>query len=172
LIDSPGQAVLNRRQSLAPALSRAFGNVMPGSSLGGRSILVVEDEPLIALDIVQAFEKAGAVVLAARSLADAIRFVEHDGLSAAILDFGLGDDDASALCLRLKERRIPFILHSGYSHHGPACRNGIVIPKPASPATLIETVVGLLQYPGDRINAQGSHFPRRIAPAARSEDPQ
>jgi CheY-like chemotaxis protein len=120
---------------------------MPGTNLGGHSILIVEDEVLIALDIVEAFEKAGAVVLAARSLAEARRLVEHDGLSAAILDFGLGDDDASALCLRLEERRIPFILHSGYSHHGPACRNGIAIRKPASPATLIETVVGLLQYP-------------------------
>ena len=33
---------------------------MPGTSLGGRSILIVEDETLIALDIVEAFEKAGA----------------------------------------------------------------------------------------------------------------
>jgi CheY-like chemotaxis protein len=122
---------------------------MPGTSLGGRSILIVEDETLIALDIVEAIEKAGAVVFAARSLADAIRFVEHDGLSAAVLDFGLGDSDTSGLCLRLEERRIPFILHSGYSRHGPACRSGIVIPKPASPATLIETVVGLLQFPGE-----------------------
>ena len=30
--------------------------------LAGRSILVVEDEPVIALDIVMAFEKAGAQV--------------------------------------------------------------------------------------------------------------
>jgi len=118
---------------------------MQGTSLAGRSILIVEDEPIIALDIVTAFTNAGAVVFAARSLADAIRFVEHDGLSAAILDFGLGDDDASALCLRLEERRIPFILHSGYSRHGPACCSGIVIPKPASPATMIQTVVELLR---------------------------
>ena len=30
---------------------------MPGTSLGGRSILIVEDELLIALDIVEAFEQ-------------------------------------------------------------------------------------------------------------------
>jgi len=121
---------------------------MPGTGLDGHSVLVVEDEPLIALDVAEAFEKAGAVVFTVRSLAEATPFVEHDGLAAAIIDFGLGDDDASALCLRLEERRIPFILHSGYSHHPPACGNGIVILKPASPATLVETVVGLLQYPG------------------------
>jgi DNA-binding response OmpR family regulator len=117
---------------------------MPGTSLAGRSILVVEDEPLIAMDIVTAFQNAGAIVLAARSLAEATRLVEQDGLSAAVLDFGLGDCDAGPLCVRLEERRIPFILHSGYSHHGPACRRGIVVPKPANPATLIETVIGFL----------------------------
>jgi|KBSSwiStaDraftv2_1062776.scaffolds.fasta_scaffold28343_7 CheY-like chemotaxis protein len=50
---------------------------MQGSSLAGRSILIVGDEPVIALDIVAAFEKAGAVVLAAGSLAGATRIVEH-----------------------------------------------------------------------------------------------
>ena len=101
---------------------------MQDTNLAGRSILIVEDEPVIALDLVTAFEQAGAVVLAARSLAEASGLVEHDGLSAAVLDFGLGDDDAGALCARLEQRRIPFILHSGYS-----------------PATLIQTVVVMLR---------------------------
>ena len=34
---------------------------MPSTSLAGRSILIVEDEPLIALEIVTAFQNAGAV---------------------------------------------------------------------------------------------------------------
>jgi CheY-like chemotaxis protein len=44
---------------------------MQGTSLAGRSILIVEDEPVFALGLVTAFQDAGAVVLAARSLADA-----------------------------------------------------------------------------------------------------
>jgi len=118
---------------------------MPSTSLAGRSILIVEDEPLIALEIVTAFQNAGAVALTARSLTEAIHLVEHDGLSAAVLDFGLGDGDADAVCARLDERHIPFILYSGYTRHGPACGGGTVIPKPARPETLIETVVGLLR---------------------------
>jgi DNA-binding response OmpR family regulator len=113
---------------------------MQGISLAGRSILIVEDEPIIALDIVTAFKNAGAVVLAARSLA-----VEHDGLSAAVIDFGLRDHDAGALCVRLEQQCISFILHSGYTRHGPTCRSRIVVPKPAHPATLIQTVIGLLR---------------------------
>jgi DNA-binding response OmpR family regulator len=118
---------------------------MQGTSLAGRSILIVEDEPLIALDLVKAFQQAGAVVLAARSLDDATPLVEQDELSAAVVDFGLGAHNADALCVRLEQRNIPFVLHSGYSHHGPASRSGTVVRKPASPATLIETVVGLLR---------------------------
>ena len=115
---------------------------MQGTNLADGSILIVEDEPLIALGLVTAFQEAGAVAWRPRSLA--MRpLAEHDGLSAAVLDFGLGDNDAGALCVRLYQRRILFVLHSGYSHHGPACRSGIVVPKPASPATQIETVGGL-----------------------------
>ena len=117
---------------------------MPSTSLAGRSILIVEDERLIALEIVTAFQNAGAVALTARSLTDAIHLIEHDALSAAVLDFGLADGDADAVCARLDERHIPFILHSGYTLHGPPC-DGTVIPKSARPETLIETVVGLLR---------------------------
>jgi len=118
---------------------------MESTSLAGRSILVVEDEPLIALNIVMAFEKVGAIALTARSLVDAIRLVEHDGLSAAVLDFGLGNDDAAAVCGRLNERDIPFVLHSGYTHASDACRGGTVVPKPADPAALISTIVRMLR---------------------------
>lgn len=88
---------------------------MQSTCLAGRSILIAEDQPLIALDIVVAFQSAGALVLMGRSLDGALELVEHDGLSAAVLDFGLGDGDAGAVCGRLKERDIPFILHSGYT---------------------------------------------------------
>jgi DNA-binding response OmpR family regulator len=117
---------------------------MQGTSLAGRSILIVEDEPLIALDIVTAFEQVGAFTLTARTVADASRLVEHDGLSAAVLDFGLRDGDADAVCGRLQERAIPFIIHSGYTHGPDACRGGTIVPKPADPAVMVRTVIGLL----------------------------
>ena len=53
---------------------------MHSQTLAGRSVLIVEDEPLIALDISSAFEKAGAAVLQARTVADATKLVEQDGL--------------------------------------------------------------------------------------------
>ena len=76
---------------------------MDSTNLAGRSILVVEDEGLIALDIADAFERAGASVTTASTLRDATRAVEADGLSAVIVDHRLGSDDSAALRVRLKE---------------------------------------------------------------------
>jgi DNA-binding response OmpR family regulator len=120
-----------------------------GTSLAGRTILIVEDEPLIAMDIATACETVGAVVLTAATRADAMRLVEHDMLSAAVLDFGLKDGDADPLCGRLNERDIPYVLHSGYTHCGDACQRGIVIAKPAHPNMLIEAIVRALRRPYD-----------------------
>jgi len=118
---------------------------MQTTGLAGRSVLVVEDEPLIALNIIQAFETAGAHVEAARTLAEAKFLVDRDGLSAAVLDFGLGDSEAHALCERLTTRNIPFVLHSGYAHAGEACHSGIVVPKPADPTALVDALVKALE---------------------------
>ena len=71
--------------------------------------------------------------------------VDQDDLSAAVLDCGRADANADGLCGRLKERAIPFVLHSGYGHVEEACEGGAVVPKPADPAKLVKTVLGLLR---------------------------
>jgi hypothetical protein len=53
------------------ALCRATGHNISNASLAGCSILICEDESLIALDIANAFTNAGARVLTVRSLAQA-----------------------------------------------------------------------------------------------------
>lgn len=118
---------------------------MQGNSLAGRAILIVEDEPFIAMDIASACEAAGAMVLTATTCEDAARLVEHGTLSAAVLDFALRDGHADPLCLRLNERNIPYVLHSGYTRFGNACHRGIVIAKPAHPTLLIEAIVDALR---------------------------
>jgi DNA-binding response OmpR family regulator len=123
------------------------GKTVQATSLAGHTILIVEDEPYIALDIATACETVGALVLSAATRKDAACLVEHAALSAAVLDFGLKDGDADGLCLRLNERNIPYVLHSGYTHCGDACRRGIVIPKPAHPTVLVKAILELLRRP-------------------------
>ena len=115
--------------------------------LSGRTILIVEDEPLIALDIASAFEQAGAKVTTTNTLQHAVLLVEHDGLSAAILDHALGDGDSNILCKRLAERQIPFVNYSGLRDLPGACRAGITIDKPTHTSALVEKIAELLQCP-------------------------
>ena len=114
------------------------------SNLAGRSILVVEDEPLILMEIVDALQTAGAVVTTTTSLKQALILVEHDGLAAAILDHALGDGNSGQLCARLKERNIPFVIYSGFSQIDGVCAEGPLVQKPAPTDVLIATVEGLL----------------------------
>ena len=113
--------------------------------LAGHVILVLEDEPLIALDIMQSLRGAGASVLGAGCIRDALPLACHPDLSAAILDFGLSDGDAGEVCALLDARDVPFVLYSGYQHVSEACRKGVHLEKPAGPEELVGTVVRLLQ---------------------------
>jgi DNA-binding response OmpR family regulator len=112
--------------------------------LAGRSILIVEDEPMIALDIAHSLESAGARVLISRELADALVKAEDPDLSAAVLDHGLPEGDTSEVCEVLKRRNIPFVLYSGYTKIHGACSQGVLVHKPSSPAVLVTTVAGLI----------------------------
>jgi DNA-binding response OmpR family regulator len=112
--------------------------------LEGRSILIVEDEPLIALDIAQAFEGAGAALTTTNTLHHALTLVEQDGLSAAILDHALGDGNNSQLCARLKERGVPFMIYTGYPKVDGECAEGLHLPKPAAQGELVATMEKLI----------------------------
>ena len=113
-------------------------------SLTGRLILIAEDEPLIAIDVKQTFEEEGARVIVARTLHDALRGVEHPALSAAVLDYTLGDGDSSAICERMTERNIPFVVYTGYDDVFQALHGGVHVKKPASLSELVATVQGLI----------------------------
>jgi DNA-binding response OmpR family regulator len=113
-------------------------------ALRGRSILVVEDEPLIGMDIRAALEKAGAHVTATTTLRHAIILVEHDGLAAAIMDHALRDGDSTELCARLQARDIPYVSYSGYDPVKGASPDAPFVSKPASMDTLLGAVEGLL----------------------------
>jgi len=76
--------------------------------LQGHLILVVEDEPLIALDVADALQKAGAQVETTHTIRNAVALAEKKQFSAAILDHALSDGDSSALRQILSERGVPF----------------------------------------------------------------
>jgi DNA-binding response OmpR family regulator len=122
-------------------------------SLTGRSILVVEDEPLISLEMTALFEAAGARVVVAQTLADAIRLVGEREISAAVLDFGLGDDSVSAVCGHLRERGVPFMFYTGHGHVQGSYPDAVVVEKPASGNTLLTAIAALGETPREPVAA-------------------
>ena len=118
---------------------------MTTHALDGRLILVVEDEPLIALDIAEALEKVGATVVTADTLKHALIAVERPGITGAIVDRALKDGDTTPICERLNERGIPFMIYSGFSKTGRgACSGAPHLAKPASEGQLVMAMVNLI----------------------------
>ena len=118
---------------------------MSDRPLAGRMILVVEDEPLIALEMDKALRVAGAKVVSAGFLESGLCSTEHPQLSAAVVDLHLGDGNGTALCRRLRQRGVPFIVHTGYPRMVEREWFGAtVICKPAHPDRIVSALVQLL----------------------------
>jgi DNA-binding response OmpR family regulator len=113
-------------------------------ALRGRSILVVEDEPLIGMDIRAALEDAGASVTATTTVRHALILIDHDGLAGAIIDHALGDGDCGEVCLRLKARGIPYVSYSGYDPAEGVILDAPHVSKPAPMHTLLSALQALL----------------------------
>lgn len=82
------------------------------------NILIVEDEPLIALDMEETVTRAGfRVVGVARNTSDALALLEKEQVDAAVLDANLHGESGAPIAERLRSDGIPFVAVSGYSRH-------------------------------------------------------
>ena len=106
--------------------------------LAGRTILVVEDHPLIRLELTSLFESVGAQVIATHTREQAVIAVEQYRIGAALLDYGLREDNVAPLCGLLARCRI----HLEQSYPGI-----IVVQKPASAEVLVATMANLTGGP-------------------------
>ena len=115
-----------------------------GGILDGLTLLVVEDEFLIALDAQRILEEAGAgTVLLANSIAD-VRKLLIDGprIDAAVLDLKLGEEDASPLMEEFAHRKIPFLVTTGLD---PASSQELrILAKPYRDAEFIDAILELV----------------------------
>lgn len=110
-------------------------------SLLGKVILILEDEPLIALSVMDAVGDEGGRPIHALSVQEAFGALDTRGIDAAILDVTLrGGATCGPVAKRLAERGTPFIYHSGdYAFNRGALpeAKAVVVQKPASNRTLI-----------------------------------
>lgn len=80
------------------------------------SVMIVEDEFLIAMDIEAMLEDNGLKVIGtAASVDGALQLLESTRPDIAVLDGNLRGDSVTPVALRLNELSIPFVLASAYS---------------------------------------------------------
>lgn len=110
-------------------------------SLSGKSLLLVEDQSLIALDTEELLRRLGAREV--RLSPDATHAVLTLGSfkpDAAVLDFNLGEETSERVADHLVAMGVPFVFSTGYGDSimiPERFRDVPVVRKPASAASLI-----------------------------------
>lgn len=115
--------------------------------LTGLTILLVEDQSLIAMDVEEMLrELSCSEVMTAASVSHAIRLIDEVVPDLAVLDFNLGGETSEAVADELLKRSIPFVFATGYSDSSGVPQRFASIPvvkKPMSSEALSATLAKL-----------------------------
>lgn len=149
----------------------AGGAATSSLDLARHRILVVEDEPLIALYQESILRDAGAAVVGpAHSVPEALRLIRRsasDGeITAAVLDINLAGTTARPVAASLSAIGVPFLVVTGYDLDGfGTCPALPRLMKPFEPAALISSIRALVDEvhrciaPPALTRASGNHVP-------------
>jgi CheY-like chemotaxis protein len=119
----------------------------PQRSLAGRRFLVIEDEPLIGLDLVAGLEDAQAQVEGPIGTAQqAIEAIEHASFDGALLDANLYGRPVDEIASALTRRGVPFIFVTGHGPEGlpEAFRGVAILGKPCSREQVLHAAARLV----------------------------
>jgi two-component sensor histidine kinase/CheY-like chemotaxis protein len=116
--------------------------------LSGKRFLIVEDEPLVALDIADTLVSAGAEVIGSfGSAKEALAAIESRQMDAALLDGNLHGQPVDEIAVALTRRNVPFVFVTGYGREAlpKAFRNVGILSKPFGQPQLIEAAARLVE---------------------------
>jgi CheY-like chemotaxis protein len=112
------------------------------------SILIVEDEPFIALELKAWVEEAGGQVVGpAGSAKEALELLKKEVVAAAILDVQLSDGNVTPVVLALGKLGIPMVFQSGVNlppDLRDLCPDAIYYKKPVSAQLLLGKIAELI----------------------------
>ena len=115
--------------------------------LSGRSILVVEDEMLVLLNVEDMLADLGCTSVSAAANADqALALIDAQAFDAAMVDVNLDGRKSYRVADALAVRGVPFVFSTGYS--GQSLDDGYldrpVLGKPYREVDLVEILTRLL----------------------------
>lgn len=112
-------------------------------------VLIVEDEPFVAIDLALIVEDAGGVVVGpAGSVREAMALIAEGRITAAILDVDLSDRDVTPVAELLLSKGIPVVIHTGVGLPASLKARHPALPvflKPAKHNALINKLAELTQ---------------------------
>lgn len=132
------------------------------SALSGRTILVVEDNYMLAQDNSEALKRAGAKVLGPFSSEEEAGIcAQQEAADCAVLDINLGDGPSFILADELRDHGVPFLFVTGYDAEAIPAKYSDVprLEKPFAENRMIETVrrlcAGLSSTPAGAKSGRG-----------------
>lgn len=120
-----------------------------GGRLGGRRVLVVEDEMIVAMMIEDILSDHGAVVMGPAARVAPALALAAEGPDVALLDMNLGGDSTAPVAALLAGAGVPFAFATGYGAAGvPAeFRGRPVLQKPFREEELVRVLEEALGAP-------------------------
>ena len=113
------------------------------------TLLLVEDNMIIALDTAEVLRELGAIqVETASSVSSALSLIDRVAFDAVILDVNLGTESSIEVANTLLKRKVPFCIVTGYADHDgmlDGFSNVPIIRKPFSEEVLSQTISSLLR---------------------------
>ncbi len=119
-------------------------------SLRGLRVLVIEDEPLVAMELAAIIQDAGAEAAGPISSCEAaLKKVSAGGFDLAILDGNLLGEPVDDIAAALTRAKVPFLFISGYGRESlpRAYALAPLVGKPFASKTLIDELVKLTAVP-------------------------
>ena len=132
------------------AQPQAAAVAKPEAPIADWRFLVVEDESLIALDLVDRLERLGAAeVRPASTEQESLSLLEEHSFDCALLDANLHGRPVENVAAALTQYRIPFVFITGYGRIGlpAAFQQAPVLAKPINDGELLEAVTALVSKP-------------------------
>jgi PAS domain S-box-containing protein len=123
-----------------PAKRTHFAKQPVHSNLKGKRILVIEDEPLVSIEIEACLLEAGAAIVGpAGTVARARHLIESETFDGAFVDANLGGETTDEIATALAAKGIPFLFLTGYGRESlsDAFRDTVVIEKPYTREQLV-----------------------------------
>lgn len=132
---------MNQNHLVAGGMVRT-GDAVTGE-LSGKSVLVVDDEPFIAMDLKETLEASGAKVVTADSRAEALALIADSTFDAAVLDVHLNDGASYTIADELRRMGVPFAFLSGYFTIRDGYQDIPFLAKPFSKDDAVAAIVKL-----------------------------